>query len=82
MTAESIPVKRNRLLTEHRVYIRLCQPEHVLASVRGDTSVHDIDLTAGRWSCSCPAMRTCSHLEAVFAVTVPESSTKEPHDHD
>ena len=71
MTTETIPVKRNRLLTEHRVYIRLCHPEHVVASVRGDTSVHDIDLTAGRWSCSCPARHRCSHLEAVMSVTVP-----------
>jgi uncharacterized Zn finger protein len=69
---EAIEAKANRLLAEGRVFVRWSTPEIVSAVVRGDTGVHDVDLHSGRWSCSCPARTTCSHLTAVMLVTVPE----------
>ena len=71
VTTETIEAKSDRLLTDHRVFVKGCSPGTVTAVVRGDTSVHDVDLHAGRWSCSCAARRDCSHLLAVWAVTVP-----------
>ena len=70
---ETVTDKASRLLTEHRVYVRLVVPEVVRAAVRGDSSVYDVDLRQGRWSCTCPVRHgDCSHLVAVYAVTVPE----------
>ena len=68
---ENLDTKAKRLLTESRVFIKWCMPEHVCAAVRGDTSVHDVHLHSGRWSCSCQSVVTCSHLKAVMLVTVP-----------
>ena len=79
---ETIEAKADRLLTSRCVYLRIVMPAHAVASVRGDSGVHGVDWTHGKWSCSCPARKTCSHVLAVQAVTVPEPSTKEPHVHD
>ena len=68
---EPIEDKVVRLLTTGRVFVRWSTPEHVCANVKGDTSVHDVDLHNGRWSCSCPARVECSHLKAVMRVTLP-----------
>jgi len=68
-----LEAKVNRLLADGRVFIRRCLPETVRAVVRGDTGVHDVDLHGGRWSCSCQARVTCSHLQAVWLVTVPRT---------
>ncbi len=68
---ETVADKADRLLTTRCVQVKACGPETVVAVVRGDTSVHDVDLHRGRWSCSCAARRNCSHLEAVWLVTVP-----------
>ena len=71
---ESGADKASRLLADHRVFIRLAVPELVRAAVRGDSSVYDVDLRQGRWSCTCPVRSgDCSHLVAVMAVTVPDS---------
>jgi uncharacterized Zn finger protein len=70
--AETLEAKTDRLLTEGKVHIRWSTPEVVAAVVRGDTSVYDVRLDRGRWSCPCPAKTTCSHLKAVMRVTVPE----------
>ena len=71
MPAETIEEKATRLLTTQKVHIRWSTPEHVCAVVRGDHGVHDVDLHNGRWSCSCEARVDCSHLKAVWLVTVP-----------
>jgi len=68
---ETLAAKVNRLLTDHRVRVKGCSPGTVTAVVRGDSGVHDVDLHAGRWSCSCAARVECSHLKAVMFVTVP-----------
>ena len=70
---ESVSEKSGRLLQQHKVFVRLAIPEVVRAVVRGDNGVHQVALDRGRWSCSCAARRgACSHLAAVWAVTVPE----------
>ena len=70
----TIEAKANQLLADGRVFIRWSTPEVVAAVVRGDTGVHDVDLHSGRWSCSCEARVTCSHLTAVMRVTVPRAT--------
>ena len=70
---ETVSDKAGRLLTDNRVFVRFVRPEIVRAVVRGDSGIHTVDLIQGRWSCSCAARRgACSHLAAVWAVTVPE----------
>jgi hypothetical protein len=78
MTRPTITEKAQRLLTTGHVFIRWSTPEVVAAAVRGDTGVHDVDLHSGRWSCSCAARVTCSHLQAVMLVTVPMTPTPTP----
>ena len=68
---ESVLDKAGRLLTDNRVIVRFVRPEIVRAVVRGDSSIHDVILAEGRWTCSCAARRDCSHLQAVQLVTVP-----------
>ncbi len=70
-TSATVAAKAARLLTDHRVFVRIAMPNHVVATIRGDHGIHSVDLTNGRWSCSCPCRRSCSHLEAVMFVTVP-----------
>jgi uncharacterized Zn finger protein len=72
---ENLDTKTKRLLTESRVFIRWVTPELVSAMVHGDHGVHQVDLQRGRWSCTCQATGTCSHLEAVMLVTVPANRT-------
>ena len=74
MTTETLEAKADRLLTSHRVYVRIAMPNHVVATIRGDHGIHSVDLTRGRWTCSRAARHGCSHLTAVMAVTVPETS--------
>jgi hypothetical protein len=67
---ESVPQKAARLLTEGRVHVRHRDEVRIAALVDGDTGrwvvVCDPE---GRWACSCPAFRACSHAEAVRRVT-------------
>jgi hypothetical protein len=67
-----------RLLTDGRVFIKWSTPEVVAAAVRGDHGVHDVHLHSGRWSCSCQARATCSHVTAVMRVTIPTNEEATP----
>jgi hypothetical protein len=71
MTPETVTEKANRLLLERKVFVRICMPEHVVATVRGTTGLYDVDLSRGRWRCGCAAFHGCSHIAAVQAVTLP-----------
>ena len=71
MTLETVEDKANRLLAEHRVFVKWSTPKQVCAVVRGDSGTHDVHLHGGRWECTCQARSTCSHLTAVMRVTVP-----------
>ncbi len=68
---ENTDTKAARLLTQGCVQVLACMPEHVTARVRGDHGIHDVNLSGGVWSCSCPALGWCSHLAAVYLVSVP-----------
>ena len=70
-TSEPVKDKADRLLAEHRVYVKWSTPDNVCAVVRGDSGTHDVHLHSGRWECTCPARSNCSHLAAVMRVTVP-----------
>jgi hypothetical protein len=76
MTSETIEDKAGRMLTDHCVFVRIAMPNHVVATIRGDHGIHSVDLTHGRWTCSCAATGGCSHLAAVMAVTVPTSDSQ------
>ncbi len=76
---EALDAKVARLLAGHRVFVKSVAPEQVHAVVRGDSGLWDVDLHHGRWSCPCPARTTCSHLRAVWAVTVPPRGNQIPH---
>lgn len=67
-----------RLLADGQVYIKWCTPEVVVGVVRGDGGVYDVRLDRGRWSCPCAARATCSHLRAVWLVTVPTEGKSMP----
>jgi len=71
----TIEAKVARLLADGRVFIRWSAPEHISAVVRGDSGIWDVRLDNGRWSCPCPARVTCSHMQAVMAVTVPDRAS-------
>ena len=74
MTAETMEAKARQLLVSGKVRVTWCSPGLVCGVVEGDHGVYDIDLHSGRWSCSCEARTTCSHLRAVWLVTVPDVS--------
>jgi hypothetical protein len=43
-------------------------------AARGGGAVYRLGWQDGRWRCDCPALGTCSHLHALWAVTVRESA--------
>ena len=62
MTVEE---KAERLLLERRVTIS----DAAVVTVRGDHDIYRLFREAGRWRCTCPARKKCSHIEAVERVT-------------
>jgi uncharacterized Zn finger protein len=74
----TIEAKVARLLADGRVFIRWSTPEHVSAVVRGDAGIYDVRLDRGRWTCPCQARATCSHMRAVWLVTVPTERQATP----
>jgi uncharacterized Zn finger protein len=67
---ESVEEKAGRLLTEGRVHVRRRDEVRIAAVVEGDTNRWVVVCDAeGRWACSCPSFRTCSHVEAVRRIT-------------
>jgi uncharacterized Zn finger protein len=63
--------KADALLAGGRVTLFLVEPGRVHAEVRGVSGPHLVALRAGHWYCDCPARGQCSHLVAVWRVTVP-----------
>jgi uncharacterized Zn finger protein len=63
--------KPGRLLTTGAVQITFATDQIVSARVRGDSGpIYDVRWSrmAG-WDCTCPAYRSCTHIEAVAQVT-------------
>ncbi len=76
MPTETIDSKACRLLVTGNVHLVTVAPEVVVARVFGDSGVYDVNLCEGHWTCTCPAVRDCSHLAAVTLVTVPSWARK------
>ena len=56
------------LLVMGRVVVG-CGEHGLVATVEGDTGTWRVRGGPGRWSCSCPSRRRCSHIEAAERVT-------------
>lgn len=69
MVKQSIAEKGIRLLATDRVKIVAADKQSVRARVGGDHDTYDVTYVAGLWTCSCPAVRDCSHLSAVKRIT-------------
>lgn len=70
-TRENKQDKAVRLLVHGRLRVTRVEGDLVMAECRGDTGrVYELGFSAGRWSCSCPARTDCSHLIALWRVTV------------
>jgi hypothetical protein len=69
MARENAAGKARRYLTEGRVILERVSSKVVVASVRGDGTVHRCAYSDGVWRCSC-LVRTdqCAHLLAVRLV--------------
>ena len=67
MTVEE---KAERLLVTRAVTVR-CANDRLYATVVGDHDEYRLVREAGRWRCTCPSRKKCSHIEAVERVTEP-----------
>lgn len=69
MARENAAGKARRYLTEGRVIVERVTQKIVVATVRGDGTVHRCVYLAGAWSCTCPVRSDqCAHLLAVRLV--------------
>ena len=67
----TVEEKADRLRAEARVQVKFCTEGVVSAAVRGDHGVYDVQWSRLQgWTCSCPAFKRCSHVEAVCSVTM------------
>jgi uncharacterized Zn finger protein len=71
---ENAQAKGLRYLVEHRLTVLRVDRERVEAECRGGGAVYRLEHAKGAWSCTCPAKTTCSHLYALWAVTVREAA--------
>jgi len=63
--------KGTRLLTHGRLTVTKVDGDRVVAECRGDSGeVYELGYENGRWNCSCLARTDCSHLSALWRVTV------------
>ncbi len=70
-TRESTPEKALRLLTQGRLRVTKVDGDLVKAECRGDSGrVYELGHNNGQWICSCPARTSCSHMMALWLVTV------------
>jgi len=71
MAETAVASKARRLLDEDSVQVVVASQDRVFAHVRSDHSgIVDVECRRGSWSCTCPARRWCSHIEAVRLVAV------------
>jgi uncharacterized Zn finger protein len=68
--AEDVTEKARRLLATDCVLVMSADESRVVARVRGDSGIHDVEWDHGTWSCTCPAWGRCSHQRAVALCTM------------
>jgi uncharacterized Zn finger protein len=67
---ESIDAKASRLLANGAVHVHSANEDQVIARVRGESGIHDVEWNRGEWSCTCLARGVCSHERAVWLCTM------------
>ncbi len=71
MPREGMHAKAERLLLAGSVTVLYVNGRIVRAIVIGDHGAYVVAHDSGSWSCSCPALRGCSHRLAVQLITAP-----------
>jgi hypothetical protein len=73
-----VAAKAARYLAEGRLIVLEVNAAEIVAHCRGGGSLYRVgwERSTGRWSCSCPARRTCTHIFALQLVTAPEASRR------
>lgn len=74
MTTPATYAKANRYLTEHRVVLLVHRPTGAMAHCTGDHGTYFIAGNDNGWTCTCPAVGTCSHIIATEALTYQQNS--------
>ena len=70
-TRENVKEKGSRLLVQGRLRVTKVDGNLIVAECRGDSGrVYELSHDNGHWACSCPARTACSHLVALWLVTV------------
>lgn len=70
-TRENKQDKGTRMLTHGRLTVTKVEGDRVVAECRGDSGeVYELGFENGHWHCSCLARTDCSHLSALWRVTV------------
>ena len=72
---ERAPEKAARLLVSGSVRVLYAHGREVRVLVQGDHDTYIVEHLAGRWLCSCPSYRACSHRIAAELVTAPVAGT-------
>ena len=66
---ETLDDKAARLLTSGCVLVIAAIEDRIVARVRGDSGVYDVEWRHGTWTCTCPFHGDCAHRRAVRQVT-------------
>lgn len=74
-TRESTDEKALRLLREGRLTILRLDEHFIYAQCKGDHETYRLTYADGHWNCSCPARADCSHMRALWLVTVRHGDT-------
>lgn len=68
---ENATVKATRYLVSGRLVVERVTDREIHARCRGDRGeVYTLGYRRGGWLCSCPARSDCSHLLALWRVTL------------
>ena len=67
---ESTDEKARRLLATGKLRIVRMDSNFIHAECQGEHDTYDLFWKDGHWYCSCPARVDCSHLRALWLVTV------------
>jgi hypothetical protein len=69
---ETIEQKAERLLAEGGLFVAHADGRTVRASCHGDHGRYTVIFDGRRWVCTCPARKTCSHVQALELITTPK----------